>query len=65
MDTSTFRTVNVGAGDLPFGALWRIHNGPTDELIANIGFSAPTGDIDNLAPSGSKFPYPMRLGSGT
>ena len=65
MDTTTFRTVNAGAGDLPFGALWRIRNGASSELIANIGFSAPTGDIDNLAPTGSEFPYPMRLGAGT
>ena len=65
MDTSTFRAVNAGLGDLPFGALWRIHNGNDDDLIINIGFSGPSGDIDRIAPGGSEFPYPMRLGAGT
>lgn len=66
---TTFTTANQGFGDLHFGALWRIYNGCTDELILNLHFSAPTGDIDNRTsiPTGmpSEFPYPMRLGHGT
>ena len=66
---TTFRTSNSGFSDLHFGALWRVYNGNTDELILNLRFSAPTGDIDNRTsiPTGtpSEFPYPMRLGHGT
>jgi len=64
-DGSTFRTHNDGFSDMPMGFLWRIYEGCTDELIVNFGFSAPTGDIDNLTQFGGEFPYPMRLGSGT
>ena len=66
---TTFTTSNKGFSDLHFGALWRFYNGCTDELILNLRFSAPTGDIDNVTsiPTGSpsEFPYPMRLGHGT
>lgn len=67
----TFNTRITGFGDLPFGALWRIYEGETDELIVNVGFSAPTGQIRTLVDTGpppapgTTFPYPMRLGSGT
>jgi len=68
-NATTFRTTNDGFSDFSFGALWKVWENDTDELIFNIGFSAPTGDIDNLTsiPTGSptEFPYPMRLGSGT
>jgi hypothetical protein len=68
-NTTTFRVSNSGFGDLHFGALWRVYDGCSDELIVNIRFSAPTGDIDNRTsvPTGvpSEFPYPMRLGHGT
>ncbi len=64
-----FTTTNSGFGDLNFGALWRLYDGCSDELILNLRFSAPTGDIDNVTsiPTGSpsEFPYPMRLGHGT
>lgn len=66
-----FNTHITGFGDLPFGALWRIYNGETDEVIVNVGFSAPTGQIRTIVPTGpppapgTLFPYPMRLGSGT
>ena len=68
-DGTNFTTSNSGFSDLHFGALWRICNGHSDELIANFRFSAPTGDIDNRTsiPMGmpGEFPYPMRLGHGT
>ena len=51
------------------GPLWRIYDGCTDEVILNLGLSAPTGDIDGVTsiPTGTpgEFPYPMRLGHGT
>ena len=67
---TTFRSSNGGFSDLPFGALWRIYQGPADEVVADIGFSAPTGDINNITsmPMGMMpmvFPYTMRLGHGT
>jgi hypothetical protein len=69
----TTEAANSGFGDLPFGALWRAFKTDTDELILNIGFSAPTGDIDSVNPMSmgmgmggpSKYPYTMRLGHGT
>ena len=66
-----FNTQITGFGDLPFGALWRVYEGETDEVIVNVGFSAPTGQIRSVVgsgpppPPGTLFPYPMRLGSGT
>ena len=65
-----FRTHNDGLGDLIFGGLTRLYEGCNDELLVNLGFSAPTGDIGvrvpaGVPPGGSEFPYPMRLGSGT
>ncbi len=67
------RRTNSGFGDLPFGALWRIKNDQENrsEWLLNIGFSAPTGDIDGKTTSPMnpameiEFPYPMRLGTGS
>ena len=68
-NNTTFRTVNEGFGDLHFGALWRVYDGCTDEIIVNFRFSAPTGDINGTTsiPTGTptEYPYPMRLGTGT
>ena len=66
-NTTTFRTHNEGFADLRFGALWKIYEGCNDEVILNLGMSAPTGDIDNRTAGGAgpEFPYPMRLGTGT
>ncbi|GIW79601.1 MAG: hypothetical protein KatS3mg105_1408 [Gemmatales bacterium] len=66
-----FTTTNSGFGDMAFGALWRVHKTDQDDVIVNLGFSVPTGDIDRLTsiPTGGassvEFPYPMRLGAGT
>ncbi len=66
---NNFRVTNSGFGDFAFGTLWKAWENETDELIFNIGFSAPTGDIDRQSsiPTASlaDLPYPMRLGSGT
>ncbi len=66
----SFRTVNTGFDDMTIGTLWRVWQGCTDELIINLGFSVPTGDISKrippgVPPGGQEFPYPMRLGNGT
>ena len=67
-----FRTHNDGLDDIQFGGLWRVHKSCCDELYFNLGFSVPTGNIDNripatapVPPAGAEYPYPMRLGSGT
>ena len=73
MPMATQRRKKSGFGDLPFGALWRIRSNEEErtELILNIGFSAPTGDIDGTTSSPMnpmmqiEYPYPMRLGAGT
>ena len=68
---SPFTTHNSGFGDLAFGALVRVWEGDDDELILNLGGSAPTGDIyrtTTIPTAGmvaQPLPYPMRLGSGT
>ena len=66
----TINSRNRGFGDLPFGALIKIKETKCDEWIINIGWSSPTGDIDNQKPaldSGIRtdFPYAMRLGKGS
>ncbi|QDU98426.1 transporter [Lignipirellula cremea] len=66
-----FTTHNSGLGDTVFGALVRGYQDNQNDLIFNLAFSAPTGDLDRLTtvPTGGgapqEFPYPMRLGSGT
>ncbi len=68
---TSFTTHNSGFGDLTMGALWRVYEGCSDEVIVNLGLSVPTGDIDRATrvPTGGlvaqELPYPMRLGSGT
>jgi hypothetical protein len=66
MDGTFFRTHNEGFADMPLGALWRVFDGEIDEVIVNLGASAPTGNIDVIVPGTTgEFPYPMRLGSGS
>ena len=73
LSNSKIRTINSrnrGFGDLPFGALIKIKETKCDEWIVNIGWSAPTGDIDNQKPTlesgmSADFPYAMRLGKGS
>lgn len=68
---TTFGTHNSGFDDLVFGALFRLHESEQRQLIFNLGFSAPTGDLvrTTTVPTGGlavdRLPYPMRRGSGT
>ena len=69
MPMGTMRRSNGGFADLPFGGLWRLKKNSNGELIANIGVSAPTGDIDNQTTNPMngmpmEFPYAMRTGAG-
>lgn len=69
LNGTPFTTQNDGFDDLVFGALYRVYEGCSDELILNFGCSVPTGDIDRQTsvPFGVPvdLPYPMRIGSGT
>ena len=64
-----FTTETSGIGDTSLSALVRLN----DNWHANIGFSIPTGSIEErdniLTPMGTRprtrLPYPMQLGSGT
>ena len=66
-----FTTHNSGFGDFAFGALLLLHQDAENDLILNLGGSAPTGDIfrTSTAPTAGMaaqpLPYPMRLGTGT
>ncbi|QDV26385.1 transporter [Aureliella helgolandensis] len=66
-----FTTHNSGFGDTSFGALVRLYYDDDDDVILNLGGSAPTGRIfriSSLPTDGAMeqpLPYPMRLGSGT
>jgi len=68
---SAFTTHNSGFDDTSFGALLRLWSDDSQEVVFNLGASAPTGDLDRVsrAPSAggpaSELPYPMRRGSGT
>lgn len=69
-DGTTFRTHNEGFDDMAAGALWLLERGDDSEWIANLGFSVPTGDLNNTTTAAmpgmtTRLPYPMRLGSGT
>jgi hypothetical protein len=68
-----FSTESKGWGDVKLSSLFSLHEGEIHNLHLNVGFSIPTGDIDNtatvLAPNGLtprlRMPYAMQLGTGT
>jgi len=68
---TSFRTDSEGIGDLGLTALVSLLRSEEHRLIAEIGWSFPTGSIDArddvpMAPAGDvRLPYPMQLGSGT
>ncbi len=67
----SFTTRSKGLGDVKLSMLARVFAGQQNELLLDIGMSAPTGTLraeDNLPFTGGervKLPYPMQLGSGT
>ncbi len=64
-----FNTENSGLGDIELTALNTFRETDATRLIFKLGLSLPTGSISNtvMTPMGeeTRFPYPMRLGSGT
>lgn len=68
---SAFTTHTSGIGDTQFGALGNLIDSEHDDLIINVGFSVPTGDIFDTSANSTAgllelpLEYPMRKGSGT
>jgi hypothetical protein len=66
-----FTTESEGPGDLKLSALVSLLRGEQHRLVGELGWSFPTGSIDErddvpMAPGGDvRLPYPMQLGSGT
>ncbi|MES0371782.1 MAG: transporter [Mariprofundaceae bacterium] len=54
----------TGLGDLELGAMYRVYNQESAQLLANLGISLPTGSITQSNAQGM-LPYAMQLGSGT
>ena len=65
---STFTTGSQGVGDVKLMGLYGIREWGQERIHLNIGFSLPTGSInekDTLPTGKARLPYPMQLGSGT
>jgi len=66
---TTFTTESEGLGDLKFTGLYQLFNQNRQSVHLNLGFSVPTGSIDERddTPAGDDviLPYPMQIGSGT
>ncbi len=64
-----FTTESSGLGDTSISGLVKILNTNKQSLHANVGFSIPTGDIeqrdDTPMMANVQLAYPMQLGSGT
>jgi hypothetical protein len=66
-----FTTEATGLGDITVSGLLRIFNGNRRAMHLNLGFSLPTGAINQTAvtpasaPDSAILPYPMQFGSGT
>lgn len=67
----TFTTESSGLGDVELAALVKVHEDDVSRTILNLGFTAPTGSIDESdrtpfsGPGEIILPYQMQLGSGT
>ncbi|MEJ2112412.1 MAG: transporter [Flavobacteriaceae bacterium] len=66
-----FETESSGFGDTRLAMLYKFYNKNRNQIHGQIGFSIPTGSIDNKdvtpASNGNEviLPYPMQIGSGT
>jgi hypothetical protein len=65
-----FTIVSEGIGDVELGATWLHRLSQNSSLLLNLGFSLPTGSIDETGDTPSpgpdnQLPYTMQLGSGT
>lgn len=67
----TFTTEAKGFGDTQVSLLYRFFNKNRNTLQGQIGFSIPTGSVEEMdvtpasAPNETVLPYPMQVGSGT
>jgi len=67
----SFTTKSSGFGDVKVGAMYKFLNKQRQSLHGQLGFSLPTGTIQNKdktpASNGNDaiLPYPMQIGSGT
>lgn len=66
---TTFTTNSQGLGDIKLTGLYQLFNKNRQSIHLNLGFSVPTGSIDERydTPAGDDviLPYPMQIGSGT
>jgi len=66
---TNFTTNSSGIGDIKFSGLYQLFNQNRQTVHLNLGFSLPTGSIDERddTPAGDDviLPYPMQIGSGT
>jgi hypothetical protein len=66
---TNFTTNSGGIGDIKFSGLYQLFNNNRQTVHLNLGFSVPTGSIDERddTPAGEDviLPYPMQIGSGT
>jgi len=64
-----FTTNSSGLGDIKLSGLYQLFNQNRQTVHLNLGFSVPTGSIDERddTPAGDNviLPYPMQIGSGT
>ena len=66
-----FTIVSEGFGDVELGATWLHRLNQNSSILVNLGFSLPTGSIDEKGRTPKKanvdtqLPYTMQLGSGT
>jgi len=66
-----FTIVSEGFGDIELGATWLHRLNQNNSILVNLGFSLPTGSIDETgrtpksAVEDTQLPYTMQLGSGT
>lgn len=66
-----FTTESGGFGDIKISGLYKFFDKKHQRVHANLGFSIPTGSIDERdetplpMPAVRQLPYPMQIGSGT
>lgn len=67
----SFTTEASGFGDIKLLALYQFFNKSRNTLHGQVGFSIPTGSVEESdvtpasAPNETQLPYPMQVGSGT
>lgn len=57
--------ISEGIGDIKLSAIMPINTDENESAVVNLGFSIPTGSIEEKSASGKAMGYGMQLGSGT